>query len=162
MAKTFKDHPPNQAWQVKSMRAQNGWVDGPGLREETQVTYHHAPIPTSKNVLGDPVTIYRPMSFLVNGPVPKDEIPVIKKRVREVHESLSEGHPFNQANYGVVTHGWHKEAWNGVRVAGTTLYKVKDKLTDSPDEDFVKIGDFPVNLGKGQKAKASGLSRTQG
>ena len=49
------------------------------------------------------------MLFLMDPTVPENDIPVIKKRVREEHEKLNEGHPFKQANYGVVTQRWQKD-----------------------------------------------------
>ena len=132
------------------MMVKNGWSDGPGLREETQFTYHHGPIPKPYNVLWSPVTTYRPMSFLIDKGVPEKEAPVIKKRIRQEHANLDENHPLKTANYGVVIEGWRPNERGTSRVVGATLYKVKDILSDSAEEDFKKIGDFDVRLGNGR------------
>jgi hypothetical protein len=160
MNKEYKALPPDVANRVRSMRSQNDWADGTGLREENQITFHYSHSPLAHNTIGNPVTIYRPMSFHIDPKVPKNEISTIKSRIREEHARLDENHPLKQANYAVVTHSWKKAEDGSLdRLVTPTLYKVKDKLAFNDEEDFEKIGNFPVALGKSKRAKAMCLSR---
>jgi hypothetical protein len=45
MDKKYKALPPDQARRVRSMKAHMDWGDGPGLREETQMTFHRNALP---------------------------------------------------------------------------------------------------------------------
>ena len=160
MNREFNALPPDVAKHVRSMRVQNDWVQGPGLREQTQITFHRVYVPRARDTVGRPVTIYRPMSFLMDGDVHKDHIPTIKKRVREEHDKLDENHPLKQANFGVVSEGWHVDKEKRRQVVGTTLYKVKNQLSDSAEEDYQKVGDFEVNVGTGRNPSAKSISES--
>ena len=149
--------PPEHASRVRCMRVHGDWGDGSGLRQETKFTYHDAITPRPYNTIGDPVTIQRPMSFLVDGTVPKNDVPLITKRIRQEHEKLSDNHPLKKANYGVVTQGLHVDVERNKVMAGAMLFEVKDNLSDNAGESFEKIGGLRVPLGRG-RPRASGPS----
>ena len=154
----YKTLPPHRAKLVRSMRVYNGWGDGSGLREETRLSYHRSVMPRVENAIGNPVTIYRPMTFHIGGNVPENEAPVIKKRIRQEHENLDENHPLKQANYGVVNEGWHGHVRSRGQMADATLYKVLGKPSEGVQEDFKKVGNFQVSLGAGRSPVSKGRS----
>ena len=159
MDKQYKALPTDVAKHVRSMKAHMDWSEGTGLREESQMTFHRGPIPLTNNRIGDPVTIYRPMSFHIEDNDPPKQVPLITKRIRQEHEELDEHSPLKQANYGVVTEGWYGKSDRKAQRVGATLFKVKDQLTDSAEEDFTKIGDFHVTMRRDRfshKSEASG------
>jgi hypothetical protein len=149
----------NYAKRIRKMVVEDGWHEGPGPRDETQVVHHGAtrkrkasddePRPS---FISEPRTIYRPITLAFGKGVPDEQVRSLDRGIRKNFKRIGDEYrpELKTANYGTVLAGWEGNAQRGpvakhVRVG---YFKVADKLTEGDKDKLAQhrtfLGIHPV------------------